>query len=118
MLDRPPADELPHHWIAAKTISIIDVLVAGGAREEGLAQRTREAMPSIPASARVGEQLPPPMSVKRNASSSSRWSSNPPSELMEEPRNASLTEGSNCSRKDPGCASPVAIVAKALLRLR
>ncbi len=50
--------------------------------------------------------------VRPRASSSSRWSSSPPSELIEEPRNPTFTERSNCSRRGPDPASPVASTAK------
>ena len=52
------------------------------------------------------------------ASSSSRYSSKPPSELIEEPWNVSLTETSNCRRRGPGSASPVTFLDKSSLRHR
>jgi len=67
---------------------------------------------------RISESRPAAMSVKPRASSSSRCSSNPPSELIAEPRNSTLTERSNSSRRGPDSASPVTSFAKSSLHLR
>lgn len=56
MLERPAADELVHHRVAAEPVGIVDVLIASEAREDRLAQETREAMAPIPARARISDE--------------------------------------------------------------
>jgi hypothetical protein len=56
MLHRPPANELPHHRITAEPISIIDVFISSQARENGLAQKAREAVAAILSRARITDQ--------------------------------------------------------------
>jgi hypothetical protein len=56
VLHRPPADKLAHHRIAAEPVRVIDVLVSGKARENGLAQEARETMPSVLSCARITDQ--------------------------------------------------------------
>ncbi len=41
------------------TVRVVHVLVAGKAREDRLAQEAGKAMPSVPAGARIGDQLRP-----------------------------------------------------------
>jgi hypothetical protein len=60
---------------------------------------------------RTSASRPAAMSVRQSASSSSRCSSKPPSELIAEPRNSTVTERSNWSSRGPVCASPVASAA-------
>ena len=56
VLDRPPADKLTHHWIAAQPVGVVDVLVTGEAREDRLAQETGKTMPTVPAGAGIGDE--------------------------------------------------------------
>ena len=57
MLDRPSADKLAHHRIAAKTVGVVDILVSGEAREDRLAQETGKTMPAVLSRAQVGNRL-------------------------------------------------------------
>ena len=50
--------------------------------------------------------------IERQAASNSRWSNSPPSELIDDPRNATLTEQSNWNRRGLVCTSPVAFARK------
>ena len=55
MLDRPTTDELTHHRIAAKTIRVVDILVAGLAREDRLPQACSQMVTAVLPGARIGE---------------------------------------------------------------
>ena len=57
MLHRSPTDKLAHHRVAAQPVGVIDVLVAGKAREDRLPQEPGEAVPTVPAGAGIGEQI-------------------------------------------------------------
>ncbi len=104
MLDSSATEELTSHRVATKTIRMFDVFLSSEAREHRLVRGS----PSNSAA----------MADKPRASSSSRWSSKPPSELIEEPWNVSLTDRSNWSRSGPDSASPVAFAAESPLRHR
>ena len=52
----PPADELAHHRISAQQVGVVDVLVAGEAREDRLAQQPGEAVPAVTSGARITDQ--------------------------------------------------------------
>ena len=54
-LHRPATDELAHHRITAQPVGVVDVLVAGEAREDRLAQEPGEVVPAVLADARVGD---------------------------------------------------------------
>ena len=62
MLHRSPTDKLAHDRVAAQPVGVIDVLVPGKARENRLPQEPGEAMPTIPASAGIDEQIRPHVS--------------------------------------------------------
>lgn len=57
VLHRPIADELPHHRITAEPVGIIDVLIACETREDRLSQEAGEKVPTVPAGARIGDQI-------------------------------------------------------------
>jgi len=56
-LHRPSAHELPHHWITAQAVGVVDVLVAGKTRKDRLAQEPGEVMEAITAGAGIGKQI-------------------------------------------------------------
>lgn len=115
MLERPATDELAHHRVAAEPLGVVDVLISDQAREDRLAQEPSEAIATVPAGAGIGEQLCRPL---RQAEGIVEFpvQQQPPSELMEESRNASFTDRSNRSRRGPDSASPAAFTAKSPLR--
>ena len=55
-LHRTSTDELAHHRITAQSVGVVDVLIAGKAWENRLAQKAGEIVAAIPASARIGDQ--------------------------------------------------------------
>jgi hypothetical protein len=52
-LHRRAADELAHHRVTAQPVGIVDVLIAGKAREDRLAEQPGETAPAVP---RVADQ--------------------------------------------------------------
>jgi hypothetical protein len=91
----------------AQALGVVDVLVAGQSPEDGLPQKTDKGMPAIPPRARIGEDIARAMALRPRASSSSRYASNPASEVMREPWNSSFTRRSKSSLREPSPASPV-----------
>ena len=57
MLHCPTTNELPHHWIATKTVGVVDILASGETREDRLAQEPRESVAAILAGAGIGNRL-------------------------------------------------------------
>ena len=56
MLDRPPADKLPHHGIAGKSVGVVDILVSGKARKDRLAEEARKSVPAVASCPGIGDQ--------------------------------------------------------------
>jgi len=57
ILNRAPADQLAHHRIAAEPVGVVDILIAGQAREDRLAQQAGEAMAVILTGTRIAEMF-------------------------------------------------------------
>jgi hypothetical protein len=96
---RFPTDN-PARRIVAQALGVVHVLVSSEAAEDGLPEQPGQGMPAIPAGAFLGENLAR-MSVSPSASSSSRWTSSPASEVTTEPRNCSITRRSKPTLRGP-----------------
>ena len=69
--DSMTADDPPHDRVEAQTVGIVHVVVPAKASENGLAELTRHAVPSVLAGTAILEKSPA-TSVRPRASSSSR----------------------------------------------
>ena len=52
----PAGNDLAYHWIAAKPVGVVDLLVASEARQDRLAQTAREMASAVLAHVRIGNE--------------------------------------------------------------
>jgi hypothetical protein len=104
-MSRLAADNPAHRRIMAQTLSVIDVLVAGEATKDRLPEQPGQCVPAILAGAGVTQDFVA-IDVSRSASSSSRYPSNPASEVTTEPRNWSINRRAKSNLRVPSFDSP------------